>query len=66
MIITRIQYGRTYTNGNFESSRIDFIADVEKGDDETECFEDLHEWVHEMRKKEVELMKTEKKEKLHA
>lgn len=56
-----ISYGRTYSNGNYEFSRIDFTVDIEPGDNVDECYEDLYNWVHETRIKELQLIKEQEK-----
>lgn len=52
MQIKTVSYGRTFNNGNFESSRIDVSAELDNGDNEMACFEDLVDVVLECRKKE--------------
>lgn len=52
-VIKQVNFGRTYNDGNFESTRIDVFCDVEPGDNHTEVFEDLMQEVYELRLKQL-------------
>jgi len=52
MKITSVSYGRTFNNGNYESSRIDITCDVLRGEDPEEIFEELIETVESFREEE--------------
>lgn len=57
MEIKTISYGRTWNDGNFESSRIDMTASVDEGEDVLEAFEDLVDLVFDARKAEINIAK---------
>lgn len=57
MEIKTISYGRTWNDGNFESSRIDMTASVDEDEDVLEAFEDLVDLVFDARKAEINIAK---------
>lgn len=57
MKITELKYGRTWNDGNYESSRIDMTASVDEGEDVLEAFEDLVDLVFDARKAEINIAK---------
>lgn len=61
MQIKTVSYGRTFNLGDFKSSRIDFSAELDDGDNENEAFEDLMDLVYAAHKKEMEIVKGEKR-----
>ena len=54
MKITTISYGRTFNNGNFESSRIDISVEVEAKEEPEDVFVKLFDKVETMRNIELE------------
>ena len=54
MKITTISYGRTFNNGNFESSRIDVTVEVEAKEEPEDVFVKLFDKVEIMRNIELE------------
>lgn len=50
--IRSIAYGRTFNNGNYESSRIELAVDLFEGDDPEEAFDLLIEEVERFRSME--------------
>ncbi len=52
MEIIKVKYGRTINLGNYESTRIDAEADVEKGDEATNVLDSLRNFVLNEAKKE--------------
>ena len=57
MEIKTISYGKTFNDGNYESSRIDMTASVDEGEDVLEAFEDLVDLVFDARKAEINFAK---------
>lgn len=57
MEIKTISYGKTFNDGNYESSRIDMTASVDEGEDVLEAFEDLVDLVFDARKAEINIAK---------
>lgn len=53
MRIKEVSFGKTFNDGNFASTRIDFTAEVDPGDDEMAVFEDLIDLVYEARKESI-------------
>jgi len=53
MQIKTVSFGKTFNDGSYESTRIDFSAEVDPGDDEMAAFEDLIDLVYEARKKQI-------------
>jgi hypothetical protein len=49
MKVKSITYGRTFNDGNFESTRIDVAGDIEPTDTPENAFKDLVDTVNEMR-----------------
>lgn len=49
MIVKQISYGRTFNDGDFTSTRIDFVAELQKGDDAEEAFQELVDFVNDSR-----------------
>jgi len=54
LTIKSISYGRTFNNGNYESSRIELVCDVLEGDDPNVIFDVLVEQVGDFRDQEIE------------
>jgi hypothetical protein len=52
--IIEISLGKTWNNGNFESSRIDLKAEVGINEDYDSCFADLLDKIHILRDKELD------------
>jgi hypothetical protein len=50
--VTSITYGRTFNNGNYETSRIDVTCDVRPDEAPEDIIEELFKVVHEMREQE--------------
>lgn len=59
MIVKTVSFGKTFNDGNFESTRIDFMAEVDPGDDELAVLEDLVDLTYAARKKAVLIAKGE-------
>lgn len=57
MTIFQISYGKTFNDGNYESSRIDMTASVDADESFEDAFEDLVDAVFEARKIEVRIAK---------
>lgn len=49
-----VSYGKTFNDGNFESTRIDVTFDCHEDDDEAEVFEECAAFVDECRSKGAE------------
>lgn len=57
MQIKTVTFGKTFNDGNYASSRIDFSAEVDPGDDEMAVFEDLVDLVYDAHKKHLNMTK---------
>ncbi len=57
MEIKTISYGKTFNDGNYESSRIDMIATVDEGEAIQDAFEDLVDAVFDARNAEIKFTK---------
>ncbi len=55
MKIKSISYGRTFNDGNYETSRIDMTADVDPDESVEDVFEALVDSVFEARKIELKI-----------
>lgn len=57
MKVRSMAYGRTFNNGNFESSRIDFTVDLYEDENAQLAFSELIAIVEDARDQELKTMK---------
>ena len=57
MRVRSMAYGRTFNNGNYESSRIDFTVDLYEDEDAQLAFSELIAIVEDARDQELKTMK---------